>query len=104
MSSQEIICKAIASMSLVRFHYNLTDDPGTRIVEPHMVALNENDNLALSAWFVRGHSESKEGKGWREYLFTGISNVVILNESFSAPRPGYVSTGGQKFHNVRCAL
>ena len=104
MSTKEILCTAISSKNLVQFHYALGNDPGTRIVEPHMVAYNEQENIALSAWFLRGHSESQEGQGWREYLFDGISSLTILPEKFNGFRPGYKPDGGQKFHNVQCGL
>jgi len=96
-------CTAIGSMNLVRFYY---DDaaPGYRIVEPHMVAYNQKDNLILSAWFLYGESASNEGPGWREYLLEKVSNVTILDERFTQLRPGYKSDGGKKFHNVQCAV
>jgi len=97
------LCTAINSMSLVRFHY---DDaaPGYRTVEPHMVAYNEAEHLALSAWFLYGESASGEGQGWREYLLENVADVTILDRHFTQPRPGYQPTGGRKFHNVQCAL
>jgi len=49
--------------------------PGVRVVEPHMIATNEAENLVLSGWFVGGASGSQEGPGWREYLFSGITNM-----------------------------
>lgn len=75
-----------------------------RVVEPHMVAYDENEHLSLSAWFVRGHSESDEGQGWRHYYLHDISELEVLDETFSGPRPGYKSSGGQSFHNVQCTL
>ena len=102
--NQETICQAIAGRNTIRFHYNLDAEPGFRTVEPHMVAYNEANHLVLSAWFLRGSSESKKGQGWREYLLSEISSVTILPEQFSGARPGYVATGGKKFHNLQCAL
>ena len=102
--SLTVICGAIQSHNLIQFHYALGDTPGIRYVEPHMVAYTEAGNLALSAWFVGGATDSQEGQGWREYLFDGITNVVILPQNFGGPRPGYNSTGGKKFFNIQCAL
>jgi len=102
--SQATICAAIGHRHLVRFYYAATDDPGFRTVEPHMIAYNRKDNLALSAWYLSGASESQEGPGWREYLLSDISQVSELGQQFAGSRPGYQPTGGKTFHNVQCAL
>ena len=99
----ELICQAINARHLVSFYYAGDNVPGQRIVEPHMVAYNRRNNLALSAWFLGGASESGT-IGWKEYLFDSISNVAILPQQFAGPRPGYNPTGGKVFHNVQCAL
>ena len=100
--SQQVLCGAISQMRLIRFWY---DDPapGYRIVEPHMVAYNRRNNLALSGWFLGGESASG-GQGWREYLLENISSLSVLEEQFAQPRPGYKRDGGKTFHNVQCAL
>ena len=97
---QNILCGAIKNHQVVEFYY----DGGSRIAEPHMVAYNEKDDLSLSAWFLRGHSSSCEGAGWREYILDDISSLNVLSETFIASRPGYKPDGGQKFHNVQCGL
>jgi hypothetical protein len=102
--SQATICEAIRSRNLIQFFYSEGAAPGDRVVEPHMVAYNKKNVLALSAWYLSGTSGSQEGPGWREYLLESISNVVILPETFSAPRPTYNPTGGVVFHDVQCAL
>lgn len=97
------LCSAINSKNLVEFYY--TDKtPGTRTVEPHMVAYNSKNCLVLSGWFLSGASESNEGPGWREYFLSEIRSVVILQEEFLQPRPGYKPDGGTKFHSVQCAV
>ena len=101
---KETLCEAIANKKVVSFHYSLGKDPGTRFVEPHMIAYNSTEHLCLSAWFVSGHSASKEKEGFREYWLDGISNIQITNKTFTGPRDGYVPTGGKKYHNVQCAL
>jgi hypothetical protein len=98
------ICAAIASRNLIEINYIGNKAPGMRIVEPHMVAYNEANNLALSAWYLSGESESRRGPGWREYLLTDIANVTILPQTFAGPRPGYKPGGGKTFHNVQCEL
>jgi hypothetical protein len=99
-----VASQAINSHNLVQFHYNLGIMPGVRVVEPHMIATNEAENLVLSGWFVGGASGSQEGPGWREYLFSGITNMTILPQVFAGARPGYNPTGGRKFHNVQAAV
>ena len=98
------LCGAIKSRNVVQFYYTGDDIPGTRTVEPHMIAYNSADKLALSAWFLGGASESQEGQWWREYLLSEISTVTVLPQQFPGPRPGYKPDGGKTFHNVQCAL
>jgi predicted DNA-binding transcriptional regulator YafY len=102
--SVDVLCKAISDKRLVQFYYTGDGTPGTRTVEPHMVAENKANHLALSAWYLSGASESGQGPGWREYLISDISNATELPGQFSGPRQGYKSDGGKSFHNIRCAL
>lgn len=103
--SAALVCQAINSRPphIITFYYAGDDTPGYRTVEPHMVAYNRRDHLALSAWFLGGASESGT-IGWKEYLFDYISNVAVTPQTFAGPRPGYVATGGKTFHNVQCGL
>jgi predicted DNA-binding transcriptional regulator YafY len=103
MSNLDLLCTAIGSMKLVRFYYD-DEAPGIRIVEPHMVAYNRKNHIALSGWFLQGESASGEGQGWREYLIDKISSLSVLEDHFSQPRPGYKPDGGKTFHNVQCAV
>lgn len=98
------ICQAITARRLIQFHYSLGDEPGYRLVEPHMVAHTNDDNRALSAWYLQGESASRRGPGWRIYLLEGVSEVKMLPDTFSAPRPGYKPDGGKSFHRIECAL
>ncbi len=41
---EEIICAAIRERRLIKFHYSRTDSPGVRVVEPHMVADNQQNH------------------------------------------------------------
>jgi len=99
-----IIAPAIESRNQISFQYGLGKAPGPRLVEPHMVAYNQAGQLALSAWFLGGNSESQEGQGWREYLLSAISGVTVLRQQFPGPRPGYNPSGGKSFHNIQCRL
>jgi len=102
--SLSVICAAIRSRQLIQFYYNGGNEPGPRLVEPHMVAYNQAENLALSAWFLGGSSESQQGQGWREYLLSDITGAVALPRTFAYTRPGYNPTGGKSFHSIQCAL
>lgn len=104
MHSHSEICKAIKEKKLIQFHYKGSKQPGIRIVEPHMVAHNNQNTLCLNAWYLRGASESRQGPGWREYHLAEISTVTILQASFSGPRRGYKPDGGEQFHNSLCKL
>ena len=99
-----VLCAAIQSRHLVQFYYSGDKVPGVRVVEPHMVAYNRREHLALSAWFLAGASESQEGEGWREYLLSEMTSVTELMQGFVGPRFGYKADGGKTFHNVQCAL
>ncbi len=76
----------------------------SRIVEPQIFGVNRKGNEILSAWFVRGYSESRERSSWRDYLLSEITKLKILEEPFRGPRPGYVPGGGKKFKEVYCEL
>lgn len=102
--SQAIICDAIRSRNIIQFYYTGDNAPGTRAVEPHMVAYTTAGNLVLSAWYLGGASESQEGQWWREYLLSEMSNIVVLPQTFAVPRRGYNPNGGPKLHNVQCSL
>ena len=103
MSIVDVLYSAIRSKSVVQFYYSADKAPGIRMVEPHMIAYNRKDNLALSGWFLGGASESGT-QGWREYLIAEISSVSVLGTQFAGPRPGYRPDGGKTFHNVQCAI
>jgi hypothetical protein len=99
-----MLCDAIQNLHLVRFYYKGDTVPGYRVVEPHQVAYNRANNLALSGWFLAGVSGSGDGQGWREYLISDISLLSVLPDRFAGPRPGYRRGGGKMFHNVQCEL
>lgn len=88
--------QAIHERRLVQFSYR----GGRRLVEPHMVAHNEAGSIVLSGWFVSGSSLTGEGPGWRAYLPAEMSHVVVLDQRFAGPRPGYRPDGGLKLHGI----
>jgi predicted DNA-binding transcriptional regulator YafY len=101
---QATICAAITNKRVVQFNYDSSKAPGSRVVEPYMIAFNQRNNLILSGWFLQGESASEEGPGWKEYLLDKISSLSVLEETFSPPRPGYKPDGGKIFRNVQCAV
>lgn len=101
MTAGDLICRAISEKRLLQFFY----DGGTRVVEPHQLAYNDRNNLALSAYWVRGYSESHETSSrWRQYLADHMTSIVVLDEHFVGPRPGYRRTPNDKYHSAVCQL
>lgn len=92
--------KAIRKRRKISFQYR----GELRVVEPHLVGLNDAEHPTLSAWFVDGYSESGSGPGWRDYLLAEVDEAQILEETFPGPRVGYHPDGGQKFHGIFCCL
>ena len=101
--SEAILCSAIHTRKLITFYYDGDDAPGLRTVEPYMVAYDDSENLVLSAWFLGEISESEEGQGWREYVLSNITDIIVLTQEFPVVRHGY-DRSGKKFHNIQCAV
>ncbi|MBX9904235.1 MAG: WYL domain-containing protein [Burkholderiales bacterium] len=97
---QNDICQAIEKRRVISFSYK----SGERTVEPHMVAFSKTGKLVLSAWFLQGGSESKEGPGWRTYALDEMSRLTVSSKTFSGPRPDYQADGGRSFRRIQCAL
>jgi predicted DNA-binding transcriptional regulator YafY len=97
---QNEICHAITGRQVISFSYKGDE----RTVEPHMVAFSKTGKLVLSAWFLHGGSESKEGPGWRTYTLDEISRLTVSDKTFGGPRPDYQADGGRSFHRIQCAL
>jgi predicted DNA-binding transcriptional regulator YafY len=98
-SVQEIICRAIAARRVISFSYKDRE----RTVEPYLLAYNKAGNLAVSAWFLTGSSDTGD-EGWRAYLLDEISDVTVTERTFDGRRPGYRRDGGKSFHDVQCAV
>lgn len=82
---KELLCEAIRNRKLISFYYK----DGERTVEPYLVGLNKDNHVALSAWFIKGYSKSRTYNDWKEYLLKDMTRIVILDETFSPPRPRY---------------
>jgi predicted DNA-binding transcriptional regulator YafY len=88
-----VLRAAIRSRQMVRFYYSGDEAPGFRTVEPHTVAHDHENHLALSAWYVSGDAAPYEGQGWREYRLSEISLVTVLPVYFFGSHRGYQSDG-----------
>ena len=91
----------IATDGAVLLHGDI--DPGYRTVEPHTIAYNEANHLALGAWCVSAADASHEEQGWREYLLSEMSLVTVLPVYFFGFRRDCPSDRGKSLHNLQCA-
>ena len=82
---RDTLCKAITARRLIEFRY----DGMVRVVEPYAVGILTTDNVALSAWHVRGFTESRAIPKWRLYKLDKMGIITILDEVFEGPRRGY---------------
>ena len=102
--SQQLICDAINSLSLLQFYYTGDKVPGTRIVEPHQLGYTTAHNLALSAFYLSGASESNVGPGWKLYKFSEMSQIAVLPTHFSGPRPDYKPGANKVLPQILCGI
>lgn len=95
-----ILHQAIRHKRVVKINY----EGHERIVEPHLVGRKKGTaNVALSAWQIRGFSESNTQPPWRNYTLDKIEKITVLDESFVGSRPGYNpndSTMSEIFHRL----
>lgn len=74
-----------------------------RVVEPHILGVNSAGHDVLSAYLVRGYSESRKQPYWRFYLLSDLTLVAMLDETFSGPRKGY-NAGDPRLVKIYCRL
>jgi hypothetical protein len=96
----EIICYAIRKKHLIEFQY----EGQLRIVEPQVLGKNHKGRMILSAWQVGGHAPAGSRMPWHDYQIVRLSKLIILEDKFDGPRPGYVKGGGKKFSRIFCEL
>jgi len=82
---KNVICKAIENKNLLEFNYK----GYYRVVEPFTFGINTKDNEVLSAFQVKGESESGNRPMWRLFDLEKIENMRVLSENFSGHRDGY---------------
>jgi hypothetical protein len=85
MVAKDLICEAIRRKRLLQFSY----ENHTRVVEPHILGRDAAGHDILSAYLVRGYSESRKQPYWRFYLLSDVKLLTMLDEHFPGPRKGY---------------
>jgi hypothetical protein len=85
MLAKDLICEAIRWKKLLQFTYG----NHTRVVEPHLFGRDSAEHDVLSAYLVRGYSESGQKPYWRFYLLSNVTLLTMLDECFPGPRKGY---------------
>ena len=81
----EAICQGIAERKLLRFLYQNS----TRIVEPYCYGRTRLGTELLRAFQISGVSRSGHPIGWRLFDAHKMSDLVILQETFSPYRGDY---------------
>lgn len=81
--NQEII-DAIENQNVIEFYY----EGELRVVEPHCYGKTIAGNEGLRAFQIDGYSST--GKlGWKMYDLGEADDIIITNDQFDGPRPGY---------------
>ena len=78
------IIKAIQNRKLLALTYNGI----TRTVEPHTVGVSTRGNDVLSCFQIQG-GHIKPGHEWDLLTISKITNLNVLEDSFSGTRKGY---------------
>jgi hypothetical protein len=93
------IATAISNLKLLSFDYH----GHSRVVEPHTYGVDTKGHRALRAYQVRGGSRSGASGGWRVFHERDMSNVTVLSEGFTGPRPDY-KQGDSQFRSIVAQL
>ncbi len=81
----EQIKAAIRDRNLLRIDYH----PGFRTVEPHTVGRGSDGHLLLRVFQRGGASASGENERWKLFRVDQMRSLVVLDEVFDGPHPGY---------------
>ena len=95
----QVICDAINNRSILKFHY----DGQNRVVEPHAHGISTADNEVLRCYQVGGGSNSGEVPGWKMMTVNKISSLIVTENNFTGPRPGY-RKGDRGMIRIYCEL
>lgn len=92
---QQVICGAIQDQRVLSFLY----DGSHRLVEPHLLGVDSDGDVTLSAWQISGGS----GQGWRDFHVAKLTSLSITEQSFAGPRDGY-NPNDETIDQVICRL
>lgn len=84
-SMRTTICSAIDSKQVIQFDY----DGGSRVVEPFCYGISTAGNEMLRGYQTSGYSKSGKEVGWKPFLASKISRLVVTDEHFTGIRDGY---------------
>jgi hypothetical protein len=71
----------------------------SRVVEPHLLGYDSDNDLTLSAWQLSRGS----GQGFRDFHVSKISGVTTTGKNFAGARPRY-NQNGTTMSRVLCRL
>jgi hypothetical protein len=80
------ICEAIEDKKVIELFY----EEQKRIVKPHCYGIHKDTgNEVLRAYQIGGYSSSGNVPAWKLYIISEISGIVVTDEQFENPCPGY---------------
>lgn len=86
MSLKGEICAAIRDKAELEIRYG---GGGARIVMPFICGVSKAGNDVLSAYQLRGHSESGAAAGWKMFTLEKISRIKRTGATFDGKRADY---------------
>lgn len=89
------ICAAIRDRQVVQFSYK----GAVRRVEPHTLGIDSKGHTTLCGWQLSGGS----GQAFRDFHLDIAASLVVLDETFEGPRPGY-SRDDKTLQQIICQL
>ncbi len=95
----EIICRSIANRKRLQFKYEFD----TKIVEPHTLGMDKEEDEVLLAYQIAGGSQNGELPGWELFELDKIQDIKIIAETFSTVRPGF-RRGDSRMIEIYCEL
>lgn len=95
----DLICEAIRQRKIISFYY----EGGKRIVEPYTFGYDRKDKPKLRAYQIKGYSSSGKPEGWKLFEVDKVSDIHILNETFTV-RPEYNWSGDKHIPDIICKV
>jgi hypothetical protein len=85
LTGTELVVRATLEHRVLSFRY----DGLPRVVEPHLVGTHEAGEPLLVAFQTGGESRSGELPAWRTFNTAELESVVVEDQVFPGPRPGF---------------